>query len=52
MHYGTLAHGRRAPGAHRSRARFAIKILGFCVFAGLVLTYCDVLITACMSGLH
>jgi hypothetical protein len=31
---------------------FAIKVVGVGIFAGLVLTYCNALLDACMSGLH
>ena len=31
---------------------FAFKVIGVGVFAGLVLTYCNVLLDACMSGIR
>jgi hypothetical protein len=31
---------------------FAIKVLGVGLFAGLMLTYCNVLLDACMSGIR
>jgi hypothetical protein len=42
--------GRRA-GAGETLG-FAAKVIGIGVFAGLVLTYCNALITACFSGLR
>jgi hypothetical protein len=31
---------------------FALKVIGVGLFAGLVLTYCNVLLDACMSGIR
>jgi hypothetical protein len=31
---------------------FAIKVIGVGLFAGLVLTYCNILLDACMAGIH
>lgn len=31
---------------------FAVKVIGVGIFAGLVLTYCNVLLDACMSGIR
>ena len=31
---------------------FAIKVIGIGVFAGLMLTYCNVLLDACFRGLR
>ncbi len=31
---------------------FAVKVIGVGLFAGLVLTYCNVLLDACMSGIR
>jgi hypothetical protein len=31
---------------------FAAKVIGIGVFAGLMLTYCNALIDACVRGLH
>ena len=33
-------------------ARLGAKLIGIGVFAGLVITYCQVLIDACFRGLH
>jgi hypothetical protein len=32
--------------------RFAAKVIGVGIFAGLILTYCNVLLDACMSGIR
>ena len=31
---------------------FAVKVIGVGLFAGLVLTYCNMLIDACMAGIR
>jgi hypothetical protein len=31
---------------------FAFKVIGIGLFAGLMLTYCNVLLDACMSGIR
>jgi len=31
---------------------FAIKVIGIGVFAGLILTYCNVLLDACLKGIR
>jgi hypothetical protein len=31
---------------------FAIKVIGIGVFAGLILTYCNVLLDACLRGIR
>jgi hypothetical protein len=31
---------------------FAFKVIGVGLFAGLVLTYCNILIDACMAGIR
>jgi hypothetical protein len=31
---------------------FALKVIGVGLFAGLVLTYCNMLLDACMSGIR
>lgn len=31
---------------------FAIKVIGIGVFAGLILTYCNVLLDACFRGIR
>jgi hypothetical protein len=33
-------------------AGFALKVIGVGVFAGLMLTYCNVLLDACLSGIR
>jgi hypothetical protein len=36
----------------REAVGFAAKVIGIGLFAGLMLTYCNVLIDACFRGLH
>ena len=44
---------RRQPGGRPVDALgFAIKVIGLGVFAGLMLTYCNVLLDACLRGIH
>jgi hypothetical protein len=44
---------RRHPGARPAEVLgFAIKVIGLGVFAGLMLTYCNVLLDACTRGIR
>jgi len=36
----------------RETMGFAARVIGIGIFAGLMLTYCNVLIDACFGGLH
>jgi len=51
MMSGIARHVRYSAGSG-SAWTFAIKVIGVGVFAGLVLTYCNVLLDACMSGIR
>jgi hypothetical protein len=46
---GIQRHVRYGSG---SAWTFAVKVIGVGIFAGLVLTYCNVLLDACMSGIR
>jgi hypothetical protein len=49
MMSGIERHVRYGSG---SAWTFAVKVIGVGIFAGLVLTYCNVLLDACMSGIR
>lgn len=44
--------GRLRGGRPVDAVGFAIKVIGIGVFAGLMLTYCNVLLDACFRGLR
>jgi hypothetical protein len=44
--------GRLRGGRPGDVVGFAIKVIGIGVFAGLILTYCNVLIDACFRGIR
>ena len=44
--------GRLRGGRSVDALGFAIKVIGIGVFAGLMLTYCNVLLDACFRGLR
>jgi hypothetical protein len=46
-----LSRGLRYSGMGAGLA-FAVKVIGVGLFAGLVLTYCNMLLDACMSGIR
>ncbi|HEY2902441.1 MAG TPA: hypothetical protein VGL59_17795 [Polyangia bacterium] len=39
-------------GRQASAVGFAVKVIGIGVFAGLILTYCNVLLDACFRGIR
>jgi hypothetical protein len=44
---------RRQPGGRPGDVLgFAVKVIGLGLLAGLMLTYCNVLLDACLRGLH
>jgi len=45
-----LTRGLRFSGMSGGVA-FALKVIGVGLFAGLVLTYCNMLLDACLSGI-
>jgi len=50
-----MAHGiTRDAHEHRTGEvlGFAAKVIGIGIFAGLMITYCQFLIDACLRGLH
>ena len=47
----TLPRGLRHTGMGAGLA-FGLKVIGVGLFAGLVLTYCNMLLDACMSGIR
>ena len=48
-----IARHVRYPGSGSGSAwTFAVKVIGVGIFAGLVLTYCNMLLDVCMSGIH
>jgi hypothetical protein len=51
MMSGMARHVRLGSGSG-SAWTFAVKVIGVGIFAGLVLTYCNVLLDACMSGIR
>ncbi len=52
MMSGIARHVRYSGTGSGSAWTFAIKVIGVGIFAGLVLTYCNVLLDACMSGIR
>ncbi|HET6148317.1 MAG TPA: hypothetical protein VFH68_12365 [Polyangia bacterium] len=46
-----IARGLRFSGRDTALG-FAVKVISVGLFAGLVLTYCNMLIDACMAGLR
>ena len=44
--------GRPRVSGRRASIAFAIKVVGVGIFAGLILTYCNALLDACMSGIR
>jgi hypothetical protein len=48
---GTESRLRSGAGTARS-VGFAVKVIGVGIFTGLMLTYCNALLDACMSGIH
>jgi len=44
--------GRSQVSGRRASVAFAIKVVGVGIFAGLILTYCNALLDACMSGIR
>ena len=46
-----ISRGLRLSGVS-SGLGFAIKVIGVGLFAGLVLTYCNMLLDACMAGIR
>jgi hypothetical protein len=52
MMSGIARHVRYSGSGSGSAWAFAVKVIGVGLFAGLVLTYCNVLLDACMSGIR
>ena len=52
MMSGLARHVRLSGAGSGSGLAFAVKVIGVGLFAGLVLTYCNVLLDACMSGIR
>jgi hypothetical protein len=46
-----LTRGLRTSGSMNGGLGFAFKVIGVGLFAGLVLTYCNMLLDACLSGI-
>jgi len=53
MQKGMVFQNTRAPAPHpHASLKMAAKVVGVCVFVGLVLGYCHTLIATCMSGVR
>jgi hypothetical protein len=52
MMSGIARHVRYTGTGSGSAWAFGAKVIGVGIFAGLVLTYCNVLLDACMSGIR